>query len=681
MASIISRLKQAYGFAANPALSVRANACLVLKTMSPLHYHTRPTHLAFHDLTTYIKPPPNLKSLLGLGLKFVPTPNKSNNYPHIRSHSLDRLERSLHLKFFFAGRNLQESNYNPRIYISSGWTPPNFTWPGAQLNPRLKDLAARMKQLFRPRPGITNLLPHQSRALEQLQNNPNLLVVPTDKNLGPAIIERDRYIALMMSDHLNNVSIYSLMSPARQNTWISLTKDRIKNWITKHKKLLSKSDKTSLRTHLRNNTKPFGRFYGTLKVHKLSEGKPLSSRPIVSCPGSLLYPLAAWVDTQLQVVAKAQPSYIRDSFSLKQELLQLDLPPLRQIRIFTADAVSMYTNIPTTIALATLADYLRANEDEFDIPVEATIEAIFLVMRNNVFTFGDMVFKQLTGTAMGTPPACALAVIYMAINGETNFMAAFSNNLVYWRRFIDDGFGIWICHPDPQVDAAIFSQFKQALNSAPGLEWIVEPLSTTVNFLDLTVTLQPNMTFTTTLYEKPLNLHLYIPPTSAHPPGLLPGIVFGTLFRIQTLCTDESDRYYRTKQFYQRLIVRGYQQDQLLPLFQKAITRAQNYTGPTARTHQLAADPFVIFHVRYHPQDPPSGQLQQAWRNLVASPPYKMPLSRIRNPSTRVAPNLDRMIIAYSRPLNLGNLLSHRDLNRQQTGPQVSSYYNPIGYL
>ena len=91
-------------------------------------------------------------------------------------------------------------------------------------------------------------------------------------------------------------------------------------------------------------------------------------------------------------------------------------------------------------------------------------------------------------------------------------MQTFSENLVYWRRFIDDGLGVWVCNEDPEQDAARFEEFKAAMNAAPGLTWIVEPLSTTVNFLDLTITLQPNMTFTTTLYEKELNLHLCIPP-------------------------------------------------------------------------------------------------------------------------------------------------------------------------
>ena len=660
--------------------SPRANACQIIKSMSPTHYHSRPTHLAFHDLTTTIKPPANLRSLLGLGLQFIPTPKKSNHFAKI-SDSIDRLTRSLKLKFYFADRESSESDYNPRIYIPSAWTPPRWEFPEAQLNPRLQDFASRMKKLFRPRKGITNLLPHQQRALDDLQAQDELLVVPCDKNLGPAIIERDVYIQLIMDDHLNDAGIYRSYTPAQAQRWIDSTKTRLTDWIDTHKDKLSKSDRTSLRTHMSQNTNPYGRFYGTLKVHKMTADKPLTSRPIVSCPGSLLYPLAAWVDTQLQPVARAQPSYIKDSFTLKQQLLALDLPPNRTYRLFTADAVSMYTNIPTQHALASLAHYLRNNADSFpNTPIEATIQAITLVMTQNVFTFGDMIFKQLTGTAMGTPPACVLATLYMAINGENQYMIEFADNLPFYRRFIDDILGVWLCDPDPVVDAQRFQQFTQRMQSAPGLTWEVEPRTTQVNFLDLTITLQPNNTFTTTLYEKELNLHLYIPPRSAHPPGLLPGVVFGTLFRIQTLCTEESDRYTRTKQFYNRLLVRGYESHQLLPVFQKAIDKAQTYTGPTERDTASKLANSVIFHVNYHPQDPASYLIQKAWRELVAEPDYKMPLTLIRNPKTRARPNINRMIIAYSRHMNLGNLLSHRDLTKHD-GPQVSSYYSAVGYL
>ena len=46
--------------------------------------------------------------------------------------------------------------------------------------------------------------------------------------------------------------------------------------------------------------------------------------------------------------------------------------------------------------------------------------------------------------------------------------------------------------------------------------------------MDMTISINNSNKIETTLLDKRLNLHLYIPPHSAHPPGLLPGIVYGT---------------------------------------------------------------------------------------------------------------------------------------------------------
>ena len=637
-------------------------------------YQNRPTHLAFHDLTTVHKPPPNLRSLLGLGLNFIPTPRHANNYSKIYSGTFDRLRRNLHLKFHFAGgANDNQSEYNPRLYVPTGWTPPPWTFPAAQLDSRLDAFEKAMKKLFKPRRGRPNLMPHQQRALDDLQANPNLLVVPSDKNLGPCVIERDRYIQIIMRDHLNDTNTYSLLTPRLARDTAHAIRSHLEQWIKVHKDSLSASDKASLRIHMRSNQNPFARFYGTLKVHKATNGRPLTSRPIVSCPGSLLHPLGIWVDTQLQKVAQRQRSYFKSSFELKQQLLQLDIPPFRA-RLFTADAVSMYTNIPTNRAISIIRTHLIHNSNRYpDVEIAPLIEALRLVMTNNVFTFGDLTFKQKNGTAMGTPPAPPFANTYYGIH-EDSFFDDFRPFLLFYKRFIDDIFGIWLCHPDPVIDAQQWQTFQQRVNACPGLTWIISERSNQVDFMDLTITLKDGL-ITTTLYEKPLNLHLYIPAHSAHPPGLLPGVVYGTLFRIQTLCTDAQDRLARTKQFFRRLILRGYQADKIRPVFEKAIARAQTYTGPSEDDD--ARDPFVIFHVQYHPQDPPSHVIQQAWRDLVSAPQYKMPLYRIPNPSTRQRPNIQRMIIAYSRPMNLGNMLSHRALEQHNNGPPASSFYQP----
>ena len=166
-------------------------------------------------------------------------------------------------------------------------------------------------------------------------------------------------------------------------------------------------ERAFLKQGLDKNKKPFSGFYLTLKAHKLKPGQnvnQLKSRPIVSCPGSLLHPLGIWTDRKLQTLAKQQVSYFRNSYDLRQELCSTDYPTTAQL--FTADAVSMYTNIPTNTAIMLIAKHIRKNVAKVRPKQnEALIAALKLVMLNNIFSFGDMTFKQLNGTAMGTPPA------------------------------------------------------------------------------------------------------------------------------------------------------------------------------------------------------------------------------------------------------------------------------------
>ena len=173
-----------------------------------------------------------------------------------------------------------------------------------------------------------------------------------------------------------------------------------------------------------------------------------------------------------------------------------------------------------------------------------------------------------------------------------------------------------------------------------------------------------------TIFEKKINLHLYIPPHSAHPPGLLPGIVYSTLFRIFTLCSSKDDKANCMRVFFKRLIARGYKGNEIQSLFHKAIDRAKTYIGHTTEDETNHND--VILHLPFHPNDPASHHIQHAWRTHVSKPQWKMPLENMKNPKTKEKCNIKRMIIAYKRAMNLSNLLSHRDLS---TGPPVSSYF------
>ena len=228
-----------------------------------------------------------------------------------------------------------------------------------------------------------------------------------------------------------------------------------------------------IREELKSNQSPYARFDLTLKAHKLKPGQTvdhLKSRPIVSCPGSILHGLGVWVDCKLQEVAQKTVSYFKNTLELKQQLLELSLP--RNACLFTATAISLYTNIPTYTALNLTCKYLTKYKlkNNKNYPQEAVRAGLRLIMTMNIFTVRDLTLKQLNVTAMGTPPAPPYATIYYEIH-EEKFLPHHSRRVIYYRRFIDDVIGIWCLNQNPQIDELGWNEFKQKMNAFPGLTW------------------------------------------------------------------------------------------------------------------------------------------------------------------------------------------------------------------
>ena len=584
--------------------------------MPSWYYFVRPCNPSFHDLrenknTTLSY---HLKSLLGLSLKFCPTPRYTHNKSTLQT-TLKRHQRDLWLKNYFYD-NILDENYNRRLYYKSSWTPPDWKIH-LELQRRYMEFETNYKSLFQRRHGVSNLLPEQRIALQQLQQNHDIIVVQCDKNLGPAIIERDAYIRMAFKDHLSQEDTYQYLTPAEAVTYGDRIRTHLTDWLKRWKTIIPSNEKRFIKQALNDpDTDPISTFYLLMKVHK----NPIATRPIVSCSGTLLHSLGVWVDDKLQRIVIRQRSYFKSSSELKKQIVTFDNININSMSLYTADAVSMYTNIDTDKALHEISNYLHQHRQLFlDIPTDAVVDALTIIMKNNVFRFGDTHWHQLTGTAMGTPPAPPYATLYYAVHEET-LLEEFHDNLFYYKRFIDDIFGIWII-TDPINDASTWQRFCQRLNDF-GLQWEVNDRSHSVNFMDLTITMINN-SLSTTLYEKAINPYLYIPPHSAHPPGVLTGLIYGNVHRIYTLCSDSVEQKRLLSQFYQRLIVRGYKQSAISPLFIKAAIRfGINTSSPNiinTKTTTSFADT-IFLHLPFHPGNPSSSDIQQLYKTIMIEP-------------------------------------------------------------
>ena len=92
--------------------------------------------------------------------------------------------------------------------------------------------------------------------------------------------------------------------------------------------------------------KKYSLFYLTIIIHK----KTWFLHPLVSTCGTLIYRLSRWLDRHLQKLCDTIPTYICNSHMLIQELKNYEKLP-SDIKIFNANAVSMYTNFDTDHAI------------------------------------------------------------------------------------------------------------------------------------------------------------------------------------------------------------------------------------------------------------------------------------------------------------------------------------------
>jgi hypothetical protein len=99
----------------------------------------------FHDLTTRLKPPRNIRSLMGLNLKFIPTPLRNTPWRKFQEDILSRFSRDLKVKVFMDGKD-EDPDYNPKMYIRTECIPHHFQIPH-DIQTRLNDFKHLIKHL------------------------------------------------------------------------------------------------------------------------------------------------------------------------------------------------------------------------------------------------------------------------------------------------------------------------------------------------------------------------------------------------------------------------------------------------------------------------------------------------------------------------------------------------------
>ena len=639
--------------------------------MTKHEYFNKPSKMAYHNLCTLEKPPPAIGKLLGLGLKFCIQNKKPSD--ELLQQGIQRFKRSIRLKHFFSENPTNplhdtSSKDNKKIYIKSTWQPKHkdLKLENTLVQFEQKLIKERIR-VIRHSYDRTNLTKQQQNMIKTLKKNKHLMIIPTDKNLGPAIIERDIYIKHILREHLNNPT-YTQLTTEEYNTQMLLFMRTASQYFELHKNKLPTEEKSYL-AHCLYNTQQLSeytnaKFYGTPKVHK--KQKPyIRFRPIVSQFLTFGAKLSIYLDYKLQPLITTVESYVKDSFQVITQLKSHGkFPP--GSKILTADAVSMYTNIDPSEGIPTIKNYIHKFSTDIH-PSEFIIDLLNLVMENNLFQFGNTWWRQKIGTAMGTPCACIYATLFFAYYEQTYLLRKYKQNLLFYKRMIDDILIIW-----KPTTKETWENFKLDLNKQCKLNWDIEEPSTTTDFLDLTLSIDNDGLVTTKTFQKDMNLFLYIPPNSAHPPGMIKSLIYGLLRTYKLQNTYHKDFLKYSSLLYHRLIARGHNQTNLNEHFRDAaIKLSTQSSSPTTTPPYIIQHPChkkrklttnnddnIFFHIPYHPRDISRQQFHSIYNStLHNTSPTTCNIRTYHNM------NIKKLTIAYSRGPNLFDILCSSTLH------------------
>ena len=534
--------------------------------------------------------------VLSLGPKFCPTPGSVNEV-ELLDDVLEGARRLRLREFFYDENSPAQLPARPKFYKKTFWKPPEGR--DRALDAYCSTMESMVKAHNPHPPKKRNISKNQRTAiatLRKLVEQREIRISPADK--GGAVVVQD------FSDYeeealrqLNNENNYVRLSEDPTVTIAEKSNSIVENLksediIDENCRRWATIQSDQVRTHT---------FYHLPKIHKDRVNPP--GRPIVSGVGGPTENLSKLVDHWLQPLVHSLPSFIKDTthfLHIVEEWKQTLCPLPPGALIVTIDVVGLYANIPHDEVEISLRQAVTNNRHLIPeaLPADRVIDIVNHVLHNNVFEFDGRIFRQIFGTAMGTPMAPTIANIFMGwLEDALISKSPWPINTGLWRRFIDDIVMLWL-HGEDQLQ-----QFLEWLNlQHPTIKFTANHGTSNVPYLDVSLSIVDG-DLLTDLHVKDTDAHMYLPFSSCHPRHCVRSIPYSQCLRIRRICSDNTVFHQRCEELKAKLVRRGYPTS----LVDSAVIRVANTPrsqaliyNPTKKTTERV--PFVITH---NPSNPP----------------------------------------------------------------------------
>ncbi|XP_028415509.1 uncharacterized protein LOC114538574 [Dendronephthya gigantea] len=224
------------------------------------------------------------------------------------------------------------------------------------------------------------------------------------------------------------------------------------------------------------------------------------------------------------------------------------------------DVVALFTSIPVELAVQIAAS--RLDKDltlvkRTSLLAQDVVELLEFCLKSTEFQFRGRYYKQIHGTAMGSPVSVIVANLVME-ELEIKALNTFVDSLRFYYRFVDDTI--------TALKKSQISNFHDHLNTqSDHIKFTVERYNKKegLAFLDTLNKVSDDGMVHTKVYRKPMHSDRYLPFDSHHP-RQHKNAVARTLFREPVgVCNDAKEQKQEEKRVYKVLRGNGYPKEML----------------------------------------------------------------------------------------------------------------------
>ena len=444
-----------------------------------------------------------------------------------------------------------------RSLSDSSWYPESVRESRSDsLKSFITEFLAGVKANLRINSGrlYNNLTPRQRDALTSLATDKSIIIKQSDKCGTVVIMDTEDYDAACL-EQLEDKNFYEEL----QNDPNAGYKDQIVKEL--NQLLLEDTISEKELSVLKEGTQPPA-FYGLPKIHSVkSTDRFPPLRPICSGSASCTKRLSEFLDSFLKPLAQKIPSYIQDTTDFLLKISNYKSAHVNGTILATLDVNALYPNIDQEEGANACHEYLEKRSEK-SVSSKVLRRLILLVLRCNTLIFKNRFFHQVCGTAMGTP---------LAVNFANLFMAKFEQQLLHeyerlhkerpavWIRFIDDIFIIWEGNMDGLNKFIKFANcFAKENGYKSSITFKHATSITNVNFLDTTISLQPDGTLASTLYNKPTASHQYLHQKSYHASHAKNSLPKSQFIRIRRICSSLEEFDKHAEKYVNHFVRRNY---------------------------------------------------------------------------------------------------------------------------